>query len=410
MKPSFIYFKLEFKRILRSLPGILLGSLLIITLIAGALWLCSETSRTPARKKTVSVGIVAKEGEAFIDWMIDTVSQMENTKYDCRFLRLTEKKAQEEMRAGNINVIFLIPENYVVSIIRGENKHIIIRFPQEQTSIVSFLLKELGSAASSFILDSEAGIYTMQDYYREHNLPHATEDELNLNLSYIREIAGLSDGVQLEEVEIPGAYPATAVFFLSGIVLFYFLWGTVCGNVLTSRNHAFLQNLRLLPVNYPTQIIVENLAFFLCNLLGFFLLTFFACIVCSLTGKSAPSTLLATPGGIWLFALSLLPVLWLACSFIQWIYEMAEDGFGGAVCLFFSVLLLALLSGCFYPLEYLPLSIQKLAGFLPISHCVQYGLSCLYCRFSPAHFIWVAGFGGVFLCITILWRSRKMQK
>lgn len=347
MKQALLYFQMEMKRMLRSFPGIILGSFLLIALVAGAFWLCQQSSQTPAQKKVISVGIVAKKGEPFINWMIDAVEQMENTKYSCRFLRLTEKEAKKQMEEGKINVIFLIPENYITSIIRGENKHIVIRFSQGQTTIVSFLLRELCTAASSFILNSEAGIYTMQDYYKEHRLPRATEDELALNLSYIKEIALLSDGVHLEEVEIPHSYSQASIFLLSGIVLFFFLWGIAYGNLLTSQNHAFLEKLRLFSVGYPLQVFLRNLAFFLINTLGFALLLCIAFFLCYWKGLSLPGTLLSQPGSLWLFSLSLLPVLWLACSFIQWIYEMTEDGLGGAVFLFFSVLLLALLSGCF---------------------------------------------------------------
>ena len=95
MKQALLYFHLELKRMLRSFPGIILGSLLLIMLLTGAFWLCEQTSQTPAHKKTISVGIVSKKGEPFIDWMIEAVSQMENTKYSCRFLRLSEKEAKK---------------------------------------------------------------------------------------------------------------------------------------------------------------------------------------------------------------------------------------------------------------------------------------------------------------------------
>ena len=75
---------------LRSFPGIILGSLLLILLLAGTFWLCQKSTQNPAQKKNISVGIVARKGEPFIDWMIDAVSQMKNTKYTCQFIRLTE--------------------------------------------------------------------------------------------------------------------------------------------------------------------------------------------------------------------------------------------------------------------------------------------------------------------------------
>lgn len=409
MKPLLIYFRMEIKRMFRSLPGVFLGSLLLITLLAGAFWLCYQSSRTPAQKKAVSIGIVAKEGEPFIDWTMNTISQMENTKYSCHFVKLTEEEAVRQMEKGKINVMFLIPENYISSIIRGENKHIIIRFSRGQNTIVSFLLRELCTAASSFILNSEAGIYTLQDYYEEHQLSHASEKELSLNLAYIREIAKLSDGVRIEEVEIPQSYSTTSRYLLSGVVLFFFLWGIAYGNLLTSQNHAFQQKLRLFSLRYPQQILVRNFAFFLTNLLGFALFLLLGTLLCLGTALSLPDTPLLQPEQLWGFGISLLPVLWMASSFIQWIYEVTEDALGGSVFLFFSTLLLALLSGCFYPLDYLPLAIQKLSGMLPVYHGVTYGQSCLYGEYSPSSLVWILGYGMFFSGMTILWRKFRMS-
>ena len=409
MKRLFVYFQMEIKRMLRSLPGIILGSLLLILLLAGTFWLCQESTRNPAQKKNISVGIVAREGEPFIDWMIDAVSQMKNTKYACRFKRLTEKEATRQMSQGKLNVIFLIPRNYVASIIRGENKHVTIRFSQGQTTIVSFLLRELCTAASSFILNSEAGIYTMQDYYRERRLPRASKDELTLNIAYIKEIARLERGVKLEEVKIPASYPQAARFLVSGITLFFFLWGIAYGNLLTSQNHAFQQKLRLFSLGYPLQVILRNLAFLLVNALGFAILLLPAYLLCRWQGIALPDLLPTRPEFLWLFGASLLPILWMAASFIQWVYEAAEDRLGGAVFLFLSTLLLAFMSGCFYPLDYLPLFIQRLARALPLYHGVEYGLSCLYGNPSPAHLVWTLGYGGAFLCITMLWRNFRMR-
>lgn len=410
MKAIFVYFQMELKRMLRSLPGIILGSLLLIFLLAGTFWLCHKSTQNPAQKKNISVGIVAREGEPFIDWMIDAVSQIKNTKYACQFMRLTEKEAKKQMEQGKINVIFLIPQDYVASIIRGENKHVTIRFSQGQTTIVSFLLRELCTAASSFILNSEAGIYTMQDYYREHRLPNASKDELTLNIAYIKEIANLEEGVRLEEVSIPSSYPQTSRYLVSGIVLFFFLWGIAYGNLLTSQSHAFQQKLRLFSLGYPLQVMLRNLAFFLVNVLSFALLLMLAYLPCRWRGITIPDTFLSQPECLWLFGPALLPILWLATSFIQWIYEATEDRLGGAIFLFLGTLLLALLSGCFYPLDYLPLSIQSLAKTLPLYHSVEYGLSCLYGSPSPVHLIWTLGYGSGFLGIAMLWRIIRMKE
>lgn len=154
--------------------------------------------------------------------MITTAGKVDNAKYTCRFQRLEEKAADARLKSGKIDIAFLIPENYIASIIDGENKHLTIRFGSSQSTIVSFLFRELSHAASAFILDTEAGIYSMQEYYEKHHLPDKAEDELDLNLQYIKEIVSLDKGIQTEEIAVKDATPIFQQYFISAFVLFLF--------------------------------------------------------------------------------------------------------------------------------------------------------------------------------------------
>lgn len=399
--------KLEWKRLLRSFPGIFLGSLILLSALGGIFYFCQQANIGNQKQKTVSIGIVAREGEPFIDWMIDTLETMENTKYTCKFRRLSESKAEKELAKGEISVIFIIPEKYIASIIDGENKHITIRFSQGQTTIVSFLLRELCTAASSFILDSEAGIYTLQDYYRKNLLENRAEDELELNLDYIREIARLSNGIRTEEVNSRSDYSLTATYAISAVVLFFFLWGMAYGNLLTSQNHAFYNQLKLRGVGYEKQILGRNAAFFLINFLGVLLLLAGGSLILLKLPSTLIPNLLSSAGKLWKTGFLLLPVLWMACCFIQFIYEVTQDALGGILFLMFSVVFMGLLSGCFYPLSYLPSVIQKIAPFLPVYQGCQYGLSVLYDNIQITPLLWTVGYGGFFLCITSFIRHKK---
>lgn len=404
MKTLLQYIYLETKRMLSSLPGICIGSLFMLTLIAGFLFICHINDKNSREKEPVTIAVVADEEEPFVDWIISTVSSIEKTKDTFQFKRLSEEKANKQLEEEKISIIFIIPKDYIRSIVNGTNKHVTIRFAKGQTTIVSFLLRQLSEAASSFILNSEAGIYSMQEYYRIHHLTNAKKDELTLNLQYIKEIAELGQGVQAEEIETKSSYSLISVYTVSAIILFLFLWGLTCSNILTSQTKAFQNQLWLNGINIPLQILARSVAFCITCIINLIVIFVAAGIVMITMDLKLEHTLLDSISGLWIFALMLLPVLLLTSAYIQMVYEITEDSMGGILFLFFSIMIMGLFSGCFYPLNYLPKIIQKTAKVLPVYQGCQYSLAILHKSFNFTAMIILLMESICFYGITILTR------
>lgn len=386
------YILLETKRMLKSLPGACLGSLLLTACLIGIFTLFQlNSSRQESKSSPVDIGIVAKKDEPFIDWMITTAEKIDNAKYTCRFQRLEEKAADAKLKSGKIDMVFLIPENYIASIINGENKHLTIRFGNSQSTIVSFLFRELSHAASAFILDTEAGIYSMQEYYEKHRLPDKAEDELDLNLQYIKEIVSLEKGIQTEEIATEDTTPLFQQYLVSALVLFLFFRGLACSKILAVQNRAFQDKLAQKGIGYPQQILARGIAFFITALASYLFLFILAGTIMAVSPLSIPNTICTTVRGVWEFAFRCIPILLLSTSFIQLAYEITEDSMGGILFLFFSILAMGLCSGCFYPRSYLPQALQAAAPLFPVWQACRYGLSALQGSFHAPSFLYMAG-------------------
>ncbi|MDD7403734.1 MAG: ABC transporter permease [bacterium] len=410
MKTFFQYIYSELKRMLLSLPGICIGSLVILLCISGVLFACYAGSKNQEEKQMISIGMVADENEPFLDWIVDTISGLEKTKDTLNIKRLSEKEADKQLKKGEISVIFIIPHNYIYSIIDGNNAHVTIRFAKGQTTVVSFLLEQLTHAASSFILNSESGIYSMQEYYKIHHLANTDKDELTLNLQYIKEIAKLNRGMKTEEVEtnVSSHYSTAALYFVSAIILFLLLWGLTCSKMLTSQTKSFQNQLRLRGVSFSKQLFARGIAFFAVNLIFFLCLVLVAGIVMQKDTFTIKNTLLANSSGLWQFALLLLPVLLLTTSFIQLVYEITEDAMGGVLFLFFSVMIMALCSGCFYPFSYLPEIIQKIGKCMPVYQLCQYSLSALYRSFDTSALLLILSY--TVCCYAVMLLLRHIRR
>lgn len=404
MKLYLQYIRLECKRMLRSLPGVALGLLFLIVMVSGTLALCYY-GITHQEKEPVAVGIVAREGEPFVDWMIQTVNEMENTQSSFRFQRVSSDESDMLLNQGEITVAFIIPRDYIKSIINGSNKHITIRFARGQQTIVGFLLRELSAAASSFILNSEAGLYSLQDYYDKYNLPDKDKDELELNLQYIQEIARLDRGVELEEIETVNSGSALASSFLSALVLLLILLGIPWGKVLTSQNRAFKNQLYLANIGAGKQTAASLLALFLASSI----LYMAAGIIFPLgiSGISANILMLPTVQiGDALFCLfGWLPILLMALTFMQLIYEITGDTLSGVLLLFFAALVMGLCSGCFYPFQYLPMAMQYVGRLLPVYQAKEYGISVLNQEIDGGAFLFTLGYSGIFCVLCVLLRK-----
>lgn len=378
MKLFIRYACLEAKRMFLSFPRILLGGIFILMLLSGTILFCQQNAAGEKQKNSIRIGIAAQKDEPFVDWMISVVSNMKSMEYDCRFERIDKEDADRLLASGEIAIAFFIPQNYVASIVSGENKHLSIRMGNGQTTIVTFLLKQLSEAASSFILNSEAGIYTMQEYYSHHNLPNKAEDELELNLQYIKDIAGLEKGMKTETIETGNTYPLVSQYIISGFVLFLLLWGLAAGKMLEPQNKAFQEQLINAGMPKGRQLLARGLSFLSISFVNYLVLFLLISIAMLATGTALPDTMVSDIAGLWKFAACCLPLLLASSVTIQAVYEITGDALGGALLLFFGVLVLALCSGCFYPLSYLPESLQKLAPKLPLYQACRYGLAVLY--------------------------------
>lgn len=401
------YIRLECKRMIRSLPGVALGLIFLIAMVSGVLLLCYY-GVTHQEKEPVTIGIVAEEKEPFVDWMIETVQKMENVQSSFCFRRVNSEEGDALLSQGEITVAFIIPRDYVRSIINGSNKHITIRFARGRETIVSFLLRELSAAASSFILNSEAGLYSLKDYYDEYHLPDKNKDEMELNLQYIQEIARLYRGVEPEEVETVNESSAVESYFLSALVLLFFLMGIPWGKALTSGNRAFKNQLYRADIGAGKQVAASLLALFLGSLILYAIISVILYLGAVCLAKGIPWLSAVHIGDMLFCVLGFLPILFMALTFIQLVYEITSDTFSGVLLLFFAVLAMGLCSGCFYPFSYLPLAMQRTGILFPVYQAKEYGISVLRQEIDSAALMVTLCYSGVFFVLCIL--KRRVQR
>ena len=354
MKLFFQFLRLEFKKIFLQFPKILLEGMLLLVILSSCLFISGLTDKKNHQKKPIFIGVLAKKNEPMIDWMIQTANQMPDMTYSFHAERLDEKNSLKKFFRDENNVLFIVPPKYISSIIRGENKHLTIRFSKSQMTVVNVLIKELAKAASCFILDTEAAIYSMQDYYDKYHLSNKKKDELALNIKYLKEITSFSQAIEKKPVDSGQSDTLIRNLLLSVFVLLPPFLGLVFAPSLTSESTTLKKQLSLNGLGTWKQILTKALALFTA-FLSFLL--FLGLLLFSLSFSKylpLPELFFHEHTGYFLLILADIPVLLVSAFFCLFIFELTADALSSVLLLFFSTLLTGLFSGFFYPEAYLP--------------------------------------------------------
>lgn len=382
-----IYFQLECKKFFRALPGILGGTLLIGLILGGLIFVCEKTLTKNQESKTLQIGIAAQENEPYVDWLISTIENMDSLSFTCRFQKLPEQKANEELRSGKLDAVFVIPENYIASLISGKQNPLKIRFGERDSSISGFLIRQIGEAASDLMIHTQAGIYAMKDFYHKTGLANAAEDELDLNLKYLDVIMNRQKLLTVEETGQDQVLSGPAYYTVAGFVLILLFWGLTCSGILHPEPFSVREKLCGTGIGPIRQTLLRYIAFTLSFsvIYAFFALLF--CIGITAFHIHIPGLV---PDNIteWLWCLcQILPAAWPACALIFFIYEVITNKIVSTLFLFVLVFLLGYLSGCFYPLYYLPQAVQNIAAILPLRAMFLYIGGCLSDAWSLTAFL-----------------------
>lgn len=400
-----IYFQLECKKFFRALPGILGGTLLIGLVLGGLIFVCQKTLAKNHESQILRIGVAAQEKEPYVDWLISTIENMDSLSFTCRFQKLPEQKANEALRSGKLDAVFVIPENYIASLINGRQNPLKIRFGEGDSSISGFLIRQIGEAASELMIYTQAGIYAMKDFYQKDGLPNAAEDELDLNLKYLDTIINREKLLIIEEAGRDYEPRGTTYYMIGGFVLILLFGGLTCSGILCPEPLSLRKKLCGIGINPLEQTILRYVAFTLAFTVMYVFFTVLFSIGITVFHLHIPGL---SPDSMteWLWCLfQALPAVWPACALIFFIYETITNKIAGTLFLFVLVFLLGYLSGCFYPLYELPQTVQNIAPILPLRAMFLYAGGCLTGTWSLTAFLGIMAHTLLFLGLSAALKS-----
>ena len=372
---------LQLKRMRHSFPRILAASLLILgTVLLLLSAFLFRSANDPADQK-VSLGVVGNAEGSYLGFGIHALQKLDSSRSSLNLILYDrEEEALTALHQSDIMGYLLLPENFTESIVTGENASVTFVVGASHADLASRLVMELADSVSTCITESQAGIYTMQTYWRSHDLEEQLpQDEQQLNLSYFDLILSRDKIFEVSEASA-SVGSSSAGYYLCAMLVFYFLiLGTASAPVLIRKDLTCEKLLLSRGIGMLRQTLAAFTAYLL-MILAVYLLLFSVILGALYLGYLITGTesllfvpeILSFSDGL-RFALKSLPVpiCLTALSFL--LYSFTSDPVTGMLLQFFAGVGLSFVSGCFYPIYFFPETFQRLSALLPTSQC----LSCL---------------------------------
>ncbi|MDO4615254.1 MAG: ABC transporter permease [Lachnospiraceae bacterium] len=397
MRAFFYYFNMEWKRMRRLIPGILLVSL-VAALAAGILYRNSDSEETTA--EPMAVGIVSDEGNLpFLSMGFQLAAQTEDLKNLLTFQDVGEEEGQEMLEAGTLGALVIFQDNYVRNVYYGTEEPIIIRFGSSQSGIASVLVRELTDVVAQYLLESRSAVYAMQDLYTASGLEYGSApDELSETL--LLRIVGRTNAIKTETVNATDGLSASVYYFCAAVVLILLFWGMISGAVLGKDGSTMRMLLRRTLLSLPSQYLAKLLALFAMFLCNYLVLGGLGIAAVRAAGMDIPAAEVIFRGIPGLIPTAALAIL---------VFELSGDGIGGMLFLFFSTVICAFLSGFFYPLSYFPFWMQRASCILPTRILLEFYESCASGSLAPGAFAGPALMTAILAAVTLLfWRRKRI--
>ncbi|MCI8365314.1 MAG: ABC transporter permease [Eubacterium sp.] len=410
MKRMRIYFELTCKTCFQAVPGILAGVFVISLLLGGLLFVCHQNQENTRASSVLHIGIAAQEQEPYLDWMISAIQNMKSLEFNCQFTKISPETSEEKLLHGKLDAVFIIPKDYIASLIQGSENPLVIRFGTSDTTIAGFFVKQIGEAASRLMINTQAGIYTMKNIYQKEHIAGANSDELSLNLKYLDTILHREKLVSVEEVPARGGLTNSPALLSSGIVLFLLFCGLVCPGILRPESKSLQEKLFRCGIRPFHQVLLRYLALTLLFSCLYLILSLVFSTWISLSGgtvsDSAPQNY-----ADWLFCfLRLYPLVFPVCALILFTYGLARNKVFCVLFLFLLIIVLGYLSGCFYPLSWLPQNFHHLSALLPVRHMLDYTGACLAGGWSLSAFLYMNLYSLVLISGTLAVRIYRRRR
>lgn len=412
MKDFRSYIRIQIKRAARSLPSVLLAAILFAAAVALLLQMVWSISEASEDRRKVEIALVGDLSDPNLKWSIYALEHLDPIHYTVTFLPMSEEEAVRKLERGQVAAYAVIPEGLMESIMRGENKKITYVTSGGSAEMISVLIRELMEAMSGILVETQNSVYGMQrflvKYGMEDQLAGATEE---FDIRYVNLFLSREEVCEVQEIGLSNELSLQGYYAYSMLLLFLLLWGIACSPLFVKRDLAFQKFLRARGQKLWIQVAGEYAAYVMLMAVSLLAIAVILTAGMRLMQVSLPEWEGAGPWSLLLLVAQAFPVMALLSAFELFLFELVSGIVSGVLLQFLSAMCMGYLSGCFYPVSFLPEGMQRISVFLPSGMGLRYLDSCMSGQGGAVRELpGIAISLFLFLGLTMFMRNRKLAK
>lgn len=400
------YIRIEYKRMLKSFGHMLL-SIMVMALVIG-LGMAGigfiMTHLTDYEKVTVAMVLPESDETDTLKALSTLIQMQESVDEIATFTYLSRQEAEEGIKDGSIQAAIILGDTFIHDVMTGINTPAIVLLPSD-TELNTEVFHEEVRNGISLIRTGEAGIYSVTDtWISGYEMVISRSDMENLLTDLFTSKALDRSGV-IDEFSVSafGEDSIMQYYVASGYAMILLFFGLMFGNLyagndITVRKKLRVNGLGAVKTGIVRILVMTNMVFIISIMMICMILIYTKVSGISLGFYFEPAII----PGLLLIAFSL-------SGFFHFIYSLSNIEAQNAMILILSAILMAFMSGCIFPMAFLPEVFQK-AGMLMPMRMWRTGLSqILFSYQSFENVMWLFIIGLIFGTGGIICQIRKIH-
>lgn len=361
------YFLTRLKCHIKSAPIVILVSLLTAGAVAAlGVAIVKNNAERDDGEKLLKVGVVGDMSQRYIELVIDTMKNLDDSRLSIDFVVMEEDDAKDAVRSGEVIGYLIIPDGFVDAAARAEFISTTYVTEGADTALGDALIAEFMQVAEKLADAAQSSVFGAERYMFDRGATWETADKLTdgFTLRYAEYMLKRNAVLDINIVGEAATVPLGAYYFSAFVLFFAMLFGIACASHLVRRDQSLPKLLSSRRLGATRQVVCEFAAYFIFSFIFLFVITVLGGAVvsdesvASLTGGK-------TLGDFALIALSLAPASAMIAAAQIFLYECASGVVGGVLLQFTAAISTAYISGYFYPSAFFPATVQKVARVLP---------------------------------------------
>ena len=389
-------------------PSVLLTAILLTGTLGLILYMVLNMNASSEDKQKAKIGLVGDLSDSYLELGMHALQNLDSTRFSVEFFPMSEEEARQQLELGELTAYARIPDDLVESIMSGENSKITYVTSSGSAEIVTLLSQELMEVVSELLVEAQNAIYGMQRLLRQNGrkdiLWEATDE---INLRYFDLILARTDFYELEIVGVSNQLSLAGYYVCSMMLFFLLLWGIACSPLFVKQDLAMQKLLKSRGQSIRGQVAGEYTGYVVLMLMSFWAIGVALLLAANVAGITVPEWESAGIGEQLQFILSTLPVAAVIAAMQFFLFELVSGIVSGVLLQFLSAVCLGYVSGCFYPISFLPEGIQRLASVLPTGIALEYLNQSMLGELSVGGIAAMMGYAALFLGLTMVMRKQR---